>query len=320
MSDVRDQIRQSRPNPDALPHLDHEELVRRARRRTVAGRSVAGLAVVVIAAGGVLAVDAVRPAADVTIGSDDAAPSESGAPSVSAGEELGDRLAQLTEQRRTLERDITQLHDQIDTWEQRQEAGDETASNTLKNLEIQLQAHTIELGQVRNQIFALESQLAEDGLRPDPAERAEQRAIDADRELVDDLIAFADNPGPATLEELPLADTVQLGLAEQLMTQRTPDKLTDPAAWTLDTEQHRGHSGPFNPLDALADSEDIRVLAGPHPHCSSPPVPAPKAVIAARRVSVQPTTTESCQQWWTVDLFLDDNGRIVAITYDFWEP
>jgi hypothetical protein len=37
-------------------------------------------------------------------------------------------------------------------------------------------------------------------------------------------------------------------------------------------------------------------------------------------VSIQPTNTTSCLEWSTVDLFIDTDGNIAAITLDLFEP
>lgn len=71
-----------------------------------------------------------------------------------------------------------------------------------------------------------------------------------------------------------------------------------------------------------AEARDVVVSVGPHPHCASPPVPAPAEVASLRRVSVQPSpeSGDSCLSWWTVDLFLTPEGEVAAVTLDIWEP
>jgi len=49
-------------------------------------------------------------------------------------------------------------------------------------------------------------------------------------------------------------------------------------------------------------------------------MPPPDQVAVLRRISIQPTGTDSCLEWWTVDLFLTDIGSIAAVTIDVWEP
>lgn len=49
--------------------------------------------------------------------------------------------------------------------------------------------------------------------------------------------------------------------------------------------------------------------------------PAPDGLADLRRVSVQPELGDrSCLEWWTVDLFVADDGSIAAVTMDLYEP
>jgi hypothetical protein len=66
----------------------------------------------------------------------------------------------------------------------------------------------------------------------------------------------------------------------------------------------------------------MQVSLGDHPHCASPPVPPPRGMAGARRVSVQPdeNSITSCLAWFSVDLFLDEHRNVVAVTLDIWEP
>ncbi len=142
-----------------------------------------------------------------------------------------------------------------------------------------------------------------------------------DERLVDAIIQFARSPSPVGREAIPFADDgVWLGLAEQLLTRRSPAELVEPAAWELQTEAFRGHVGPFSALDRLAMEGETTVSIGPHPHCASPPVPPPDEMADARRLSIQPVGTDACLRWWTVDLFLTPTGEVQAVTLDLWEP
>lgn len=138
----------------------------------------------------------------------------------------------------------------------------------------------------------------------------------------EDFLELAANPSAETADRLPFADEVQLGLGRDLRQARSPAELADPSSWVIDTEVFRAYSGPFSALDVAAGADDAVVAIGEHPHCASPPVPAPDAVADLTRVSVQPNpdAIESCLQWWTVDLFVNDDGRIEAVTLDLWEP
>jgi hypothetical protein len=132
------------------------------------------------------------------------------------------------------------------------------------------------------------------------------------------LSAFA--RGQGDLASVPFADEVQLGLAEILLVTRTPSELTDPASWVLDLEPFRARTGPFSALELFAEERPHVVVIGPHNHCASPPVPAPEGYDEYRRVSVHPADATSCLEWFTVDLFLTDDGTIAAITLDLYEP
>lgn len=51
-------------------------------------------------------------------------------------------------------------------------------------------------------------------------------------------------------------------------------------------------------------------------------MPSPKGFEGHQRVSIQPaeTTIDSCLSWFSVDLFVNGDGRIAAVTLDIWEP
>lgn len=154
-------------------------------------------------------------------------------------------------------------------------------------------------------VFVLEGTTAPEPTGPDIA-------------LIDMLSAFA--RGQGDLAAVPFADEVELGLADMLLMSRTPAELTDPAAWSLELEPFRARTGPFSALDLLAEERPHVVVVGPHNHCASPPVPAPDGHEVYRRVSVHPVDATSCLEWFTVDLFLTEDGAIESITLDLYEP
>lgn len=165
-------------------------------------------------------------------------------------------------------------------------------------------------------------------------ERAEVTPEEA--RLVDDFVAFALDPSASTLQGLSLSpEGVRIGLGEDLIKGLAPGEADDPASWRITTDTaFRGYVGPFSALETvrshvqgrrdsgLRKSGDITVSAGPHPHCVSPPVPAPSGLRDMSRVSVQPAgdAITSCLAWFSVDFFLDSDGEIVAVTLDLWEP
>ena len=157
-----------------------------------------------------------------------------------------------------------------------------------------------------------------------PPEVREDRdaATSEDRELMRSFVAFARSPTDATWRNLRLAPTVHLGLGRRLLLRRSASELRDPEAWTIDVKYFRAYGGPFSALRLLSDERGgpLHVSVGPHRHCVSPPVPPPQRVAALRRVSVQPSTPETCLLWFSVDVYVDDLGEVRAVTLDAWEP
>ncbi|NND12951.1 MAG: hypothetical protein HKO10_03235 [Acidimicrobiia bacterium] len=62
------------------------------------------------------------------------------------------------------------------------------------------------------------------------------------------------------------------------------------------------------------------VTVGSHPHCAGPPMPVAEGFEELTQISIQPAAPDSCLEWWTVDVFLDDQGDIAGVTLDMWEP
>jgi hypothetical protein len=155
-----------------------------------------------------------------------------------------------------------------------------------------------------------------------------------DRQLVRAFVEFALAPGSESVGRVPFAaDGVRLGLASDLVATVPAERLADPDSWLVDRLPHfRAYVGPFSALRSVrghvssAAGGDVlrrlQVNVGPHPHCASPPVPAPAAVQALRRVSVQPAEASitSCLEWFTVDLFVTPVGEVEAVTLDLYEP
>ncbi|MBA2384277.1 MAG: hypothetical protein H0V68_06395 [Actinobacteria bacterium] len=135
------------------------------------------------------------------------------------------------------------------------------------------------------------------------------------------LIAFARTQRDAAWADVPLAATVDLGLADTFYVRREARELREPGAWAVAVEPFRGRAGTYSALDLIAQEDGpLQVTHGPHPHCASPPVPAPAQMSPHRRVAVQPSDADGCLDWWTVDAFVDRRGKIRAVTLDLWEP
>lgn len=158
--------------------------------------------------------------------------------------------------------------------------------------------------------------------RPTTDEKSGSVATAADEALIQSFLRFATEPTPATAEEMPFADDVALGLGNEIHTNVTRTQIADATRWSIDVDYFRAHEGPFSALDLAADSGEVLVSIGEHPHCASPPMPPPEEVAELRRVSVRPApeSIDSCLQWWTVDLFVTSEGKVAAVTLDIWEP
>lgn len=155
-----------------------------------------------------------------------------------------------------------------------------------------------------------------------------------DERLMRDFVSFAVDPSPETASRLPLANEVALGLSRDIESTLDVSEAADTSAWVIRAKHFRAYTGPFSALELIqrhaekARSDSVggrgafQVFVGEPPHCASPPVPAPREFKDYRRVSVQPShsSIDSCLSWFTVDLFLDEQGTVAAITLDLWEP
>lgn len=178
------------------------------------------------------------------------------------------------------------------------------------------------------------------GFTPEPTATTETPYTEvtaADVELADAFVAFATDPGPATADRLPLSpEGLRLGLGQELLRDLPSGDVVVADNWDLAGDDlFRGYAGPFSALTTLDQhvtdestgefgrmSNELEVSVGSHPYCASPPVPPPPGLEPQRRVSVQPAerSIDSCLQWFSVDLYLDDEGRISTVTFDRWEP
>ena len=122
-----------------------------------------------------------------------------------------------------------------------------------------------------------------------------------------------------------------LGLGDQLIEERTAAQLADLGAWELSLDAFQGRVGPFSAAELLRQGGDtdvlvepagegVQMIVGPHDHCASPPRPISEEIDYESHLSLQPTGIDSCLQWFTVDLFLNGDGQVVAITLDLFEP
>ena len=142
-----------------------------------------------------------------------------------------------------------------------------------------------------------------------------------DGDVRDALVAFARQPSDETWASVPFADRVRLGLGERLLRTRSAQELRDAAAWKLDIALFRGGVGPFSALDVLAAHKGpLEHREGSYRRCASPSRAPPRSLSRLRRLSIQPHESASCLRWFAVDVFVDENGEIRAVTLDRWEP
>lgn len=136
------------------------------------------------------------------------------------------------------------------------------------------------------------------------------------------FLDLANRPDEEHAKRLPFAPQVKLGLGRDFHVSRSSSDLARADSWRIDVETFRAYAGPFSALETARGASDIVVSVGGHTRCASPPEPAPASTEHLRRVSVQPNARsyDSCLKWWSVDLFVNAEGKIEAVTLDAYEP
>lgn len=149
-------------------------------------------------------------------------------------------------------------------------------------------------------------------------------AATADTEDGDDVVAFTFGDfaagGEGSFDDLPVAEQVLLALGSQVYARKAAMELADRRAWSINAPFYADLAGPFNLL--IQTPAPARFNVGPHDRCaSSVPLPAPPELARYRRISIQPAedTIESCIDWWSMELFVDD-GEIVGVAGDAFGP
>lgn len=136
--------------------------------------------------------------------------------------------------------------------------------------------------------------------------------------VADAFVRFADSPSAETAAALPFAGEVSLGLASDIITIVERADIADAANWQLDVDEYAGLGGPFSALDHPAPSVELTV--GPHDHCANAPIAPPVGFEDLRQIALQPTDIDSCIDWWSVDFYLDEEGRIRAVILLLFGP
>lgn len=148
------------------------------------------------------------------------------------------------------------------------------------------------------------------------------------RALADAFVVFAIQRSKDTMAALPFADTVELGLGPDSLIERTADELSDPDAWAIDRELAPGDTEQFSALETIRQANtnmevreyrEVRTESEDLPWeslCAWEPPPPPDSVAGMQRVSVQADydTVATIHDMFYVDLYVDEDGLIRAVT------
>jgi hypothetical protein len=138
---------------------------------------------------------------------------------------------------------------------------------------------------------------------------------------VDAFTQFAKSPSAETAEAVPFAPTVDIGLGPELLAELDASARLDPAAWRLELAGRWGGAGTTSALELLAGGDPIEAVRDRRRSCAgsfAPPVPP--GYEAHTLWSLEPSDVDSCLSWFAVDLYLDGDGDIAAVTVELWEP
>lgn len=139
--------------------------------------------------------------------------------------------------------------------------------------------------------------------------------------LARNLHAFAVAPGAETLRAIPFGDHVGIGLGVEMVKTLTPSQLEQPSAWVIHRDHFAGYSGPFSVLNHLrGDPELWSITEGKQLFCQWARTAALPGYEQDRRLTIEPSSITSCLQWWAVDIYLDERGRIDAVILNLDEP
>lgn len=140
------------------------------------------------------------------------------------------------------------------------------------------------------------------------------------------MVAFARVRDDPSFADVPFATDVALALGGDVRLTRAANELLDPNAWLIHPGQKgfRERVGPFSALDLLANAGALTTSASRHGSCTTAdePLPPPPELSSLHVVSIQPDRRDvaACMQWWAVDLFVTDSGRIAGVDVDLGAP
>ena len=136
------------------------------------------------------------------------------------------------------------------------------------------------------------------------------------------LVGFATERSAELVASVGFAPPVAIGLGPDLLDSLDEAQLADPSAWLLELDGRWGGAGSISALDLLARPLDaLSMEVDRTTSCvGSTFVSVPQQLEGLERVSITPRENASCLDWFAVDVYLDDAGRIVAVTVELYEP
>ena len=138
--------------------------------------------------------------------------------------------------------------------------------------------------------------------------------------LVEDVLAYAASvvDGSAEVNRDIFAPTVVLDVYERLgdgPVATGPRDLTRKDAWQVDELFNLAEF-----MNRIRDQRDYVVITGRDPYCAGEPLDPPRGYDDRNLVAVvRQTGFDSCLQWFAVDMYRDDKGRVTYLRAQLWE-
>lgn len=130
------------------------------------------------------------------------------------------------------------------------------------------------------------------------------------------FVDFANGTGTVSL-----APMVDLHLGNVLVETRAAEDLGEARAWRLCVPYYAARTCPFSAVETVGDWPGALALTGAAAeHPCAHPGPPPREWAERRRVTITPDEGLSCVDYWAVELYLDDTGRITATNVVWAEP
>jgi hypothetical protein len=143
----------------------------------------------------------------------------------------------------------------------------------------------------------------------------------ADDQLIDyvhDLAAGSTTP-PNNIDRPYLP--VTLGLGDEVVRVENLSSLDRGASWLILRDHFNGYSGPFSARDYLATDPDTWAVTDEgQQFCPWGRADDLPGFEKDRRLTIEPSKLTDCTQWWAVDVYVDNSGRVNALSLNLVEP